>query len=267
MGWMFRVGRGTEITEDTMPDDGVSVLKITNGASQNGVLLYLHGGAYVFGSAQTHKRIVAHMVRLAGMTGISVNYRLAPEHKFPAALDDAISVYQEILTRGTSADKIIIAGDSAGGGLALALLGRILAEGLPKPAGLFAFSPWTDLTLSGESMETNDRSEYLLPPKRIREARDFYCPEGQENPQASPLFADFRNAPPVLLFVGSTEVLRDDSIRIAEQMKQSGVDVQLNIYENTPHVWPIFHGKLLEADQAMSEVAIFIRSILKPVAT
>ena len=257
---MLRPARGAVVSDDHMSDSHVPVLRIENGDSSNGTLLYLHGGAYIFGTAKTHRRIVAHICALSGLKGISVNYRLAPEDPFPAAVDDAFAVYKAMLAEGTK--NIIIAGDSAGGGLTFALLAKILSEGLRQPDGIVAFSPWTDLSLSGESMKTNDKTEYMLPPHQIKVARDFYAPVDFNNPLASPVLANFETAPPVLIFVGDTEVLRDDAISIAKNMRVSGVDVTLNIYHRTPHVWQIAHGWLPEANKAMVEVQEFIKKTL-----
>lgn len=258
--WGFRPTKAAVILADQMSGMNVPVLRIKNGDDSNGTLLYLHGGAYIFGSTRTHARLVAHICELCGLSGLSVNYRLAPEHPFPAALDDAFAVYQTMLAEGT--ENIILAGDSAGGGLTLALLAKILLEDLPKPRCVVAFSPWTDLTLASDSMSANDKTEFLLPPHQIRQARDFYAPNDYKNPLASPLFANFENAPPVLIFCSNTEVLRDDAVGIVKNMQESGVDVTLKTYDKTPHVWVLCHGCLPEADRALSETKAFIDACL-----
>jgi len=259
--WVFRPRRGVQISEAKISNLDVPVMYIENGESPNGTLLYLHGGAYVFGSARTHRKLVSHICGLSRLKGISVNYRLAPENPFPAAIDDAFAVYMSLITQGVK--NIIIAGDSAGGGLALALLGKILAADVEKPAGLVAFSPWTDFTLSSVSMSENDRSEYLLPPRQIRQAREFVAPKDHKNPLVSPIFANFKNAPPVLIFVGSGEVLLDDATGIADNIRDSGALVTLSIYKSTPHVWVMGHGFLPEANAAMAETAAFIKQVLQ----
>ncbi|MCF6304127.1 MAG: alpha/beta hydrolase [Rhodobacteraceae bacterium] len=256
--WRFRPLRGSTVIEAEMR--GVNVLHINADKHNNGTLLYLHGGAYVFGSAQTHCRLVAHICDLCGLKGLSVNYRLAPENPFPAAIDDAFAVYQEMIASGTK--NIILAGDSAGGGLALALLAKILAEAMPQPAGIVVFSPWTDLTLSGKSMKSNEKTDYVLPPKQVRAARDFYVPDDFKNPYASPVFANFENAAPVLIFASTTEVLLDDAVAMTKKLQNNNVDVMLHIYEKTPHVWPLFHGSLPEADQTLNQVREFIQRVL-----
>ncbi len=258
--WRFRPPRGTVVVKGEI--GGVNVLHIDADKHNNGTLLYLHGGAYIFGSAQTHCRLVAHICELCGLKGLSVNYRLAPENPFPAAIDDAFAVYQEMITSGTK--KIILAGDSAGGGLCLALLAKILAENLPQPAGIVVFCPWIDLTLSGKSMESNEKTDYLLPPKQVRAARDFYAPDDFKNPYASPIFADFTSAAPVLMFASTTEVLLDDAVSMTEKLQSSDVDVTLHIYGKTPHVWQLFHGSLPEADQSLSQTREFIERVLRP---
>ncbi len=257
--WRFRPKRGSVVVKGKMR--GVNVLHIDADRHDNGTLLYLHGGAYVFGSAQTHCRLVAHICDLCGLKGLSVNYRLAPEKPFPAAIDDAFAVYQEMIASGTK--NIILAGDSAGGGLGLALLAKILEENLPRPAGVVVFSPWTDLTLSGDSLKSNEKTDYVLPPKQVRAARDFYAPDDFKNPHASPVFANFKNSPPVLMFASTTEVLLDDAVGMAKNLQGSNVDVTLHIYEKTPHVWQLFHGSLPEADQSLGQTKEFIQRILQ----
>ncbi len=259
--WGLRPARGVKIKATRMSALDVSVLQIENGNSDNGTMLYLHGGAYIFGSATTHRRFVAHICGLCGLKGISLNYRLAPEYPFPAGLEDAVAVYKEILASGVQ--NIILAGDSAGGGLTLCLLARVLSENLPKPVGIVVFSPWTDMTISSKSMITNDKTEYMLPPHQIRNARDYYAPDDFKNPLASPLFANFTGAPPVLIFASKSEVLLDDAVGVANNMKASNVDVALNLYENTPHVWILGHGRLPEADRAMAETQEFINRVLQ----
>jgi len=252
----FRPKRGTPITREALAHGqaSVSALKIGNGSE--GTLLYLHGGAYIFGSAKTHRRLAAKLAEDSALTAYSVDYRLAPEPPFPAAIDDCLTAYQALLGRGIR--NITIAGDSAGGGLALALLHIILAKGLPKPRAVVAFSPLTDQTMQSQSLKDNAQSEAMLPAERMGEVRDMYITEDFKNPLASPLFGDFKNAPPVFLCVGTHEILRDDTLAMAAKLRAQNVPVTLEILENAPHVWPFFHGRLPEADATLKKVQTFL---------
>lgn len=229
-----------------------------------GVLLFFHGGAFVQGSARTHSRMVAALVRRARVRAFLPDYRLAPEHPFPAAFDDAVIAYRALLEAGFTGPQIALGGDSAGGGLALALLHRICSDELPRPACLIAFSPWTDLTLSGGSLRSNAARDPLLPAERLVEVRDMYVkPDRARDPRASPLFGFAGKAPPVLIQVGSTEILLDDSIRMARRLEETGTDVTLGIWPSVPHVWQLLHGWIPEAGAALDNAAGFLALHLK----
>jgi acetyl esterase/lipase len=237
---------------------GVRALRLDPPARRLGAtLLYLHGGGYVFGSPLSHRTMVARLVAAAGLPAILPDYRLAPEHPFPAAPDDALAAYGDLITQG----PVILGGDSAGGGLALALLGDILARGLPRPLGLFAMSPLTDLTFSGASFRTNAQAEALLPAERADELAQMYL-QGADpaHPRASPLFADLTGAPPVWLSVGTTEILRDDATRLATKLTAQGTQVTLREGAGLPHVWPFFQPWLPEARATLAEIAAFLTS-------
>jgi len=252
----FRPKRGTPISREALAHGQSSVSALKIGSGDRGVLLYLHGGAYIFGSAKTHSRFAAKLAEDNGLTAYSIDYRLAPEHPFPAAIDDCVTAYQALLGRGHT--NITIAGDSAGGGLALALLHSILAKGLPAPRAVVAFSPLTDQTMQSQSLKDNAKSEAMLPAERMGEVRDMYITEDFKNPMASPLFGDFKNAPPVFLSVGTTEILRDDTLSMAAKLRAQNVPVTLEILENAPHVWPFFHGRLPEADATLKKLQTFL---------
>lgn len=239
----------------------VPTLEITSRRGRAGpTLLYFHGGAYVFGSPNTHAAMLARLLREVGGAALLPDYRKAPDHPFPAAVEDAATVWRALPKAGVAANQVILGGDSAGGGLALALLGHILDHDLPRPAGLFAFSPWTDLTLSGGSFQRNAEADALLPAHRAREMAEMYLGgHGGTDPRASPLFADFRGAPPVWLTVGETEILHDDSARLAERLARSGVDVTYTTAWDLPHVWPIFHNILPEARVTLRDLGQWIR--------
>jgi acetyl esterase/lipase len=202
-------------------------------------LLYFHGGGYVFGNPGTHRQFVAQLALATGTSVFAPQYRLAPRCPFPAAVDDAISAYEGLLERGTSPETIIFAGDSAGGGLALALVHRARSMGLALPGGIVVFSPYADLTHSGYTIELNAGTDYL-PLSELSEPNDSYAPGYDlENPEISPLFADMEGYPPLLIFAGGREMLLDDAVRLDAQARAMGVDSTLVVEEDMMHVWPI----------------------------
>lgn len=232
--------------------------------AQGPVILYFHGGGYVMGNPRTHAALGLYLTRKTGLPVCLPDYRLAPEHPFPAAFDDACAVWDALRARGYGAGEIVLAGDSAGGGLALALLAHLCARG-ERPAVLVAFSPFTDLTLSGASITENAKCEILLPFERLERLRAKVL-QGADaaDPRISPLFAEFPNAPPVLIQVAKTEILRDDALRMAERLRAQGAKVTLQTGGNLPHVWQYFHGWLPEARASLAQAATFIRAQLLP---
>lgn len=223
------------------------------------VILYLHGGAYVAGSAQTHKHLGAALAGAAGVRAILPDYRLAPENPFPAAVDDAEAAYRHLLDAGYTAREIAFAGDSAGGGLAFALLLRLADQGLPPPACAVGFSPWTDMTGTHASLRRNARRDVLLPARRYRDAVAFYLGDGDPmNPLASPVRGAWSNPPPALLMASRHEILIDDTQMLAEALRAAGGNVQVQIWRRLPHAWPIFVGRLAQADQAVAAAGAFI---------
>lgn len=225
---------------------------------QGPVLLYFHGGAYVFGTSDTHRAMLARLSALTGLESCLPDYRLAPEHPFPAQIEDALACY-----RGLRAEReVILGGDSAGGGLALALLHEILRQGLDAPAGLFAFSPLTDVTFSGASVRENTLRDNVLTAERIGEMLAMFLgAQDPADPRASPLFGRFEGAPPVWLTVGDTEILRDDALRMQTALKAQGVTSEVHLRPDHPHVWPIFHNILPEAQASLCELANWLRSL------
>jgi len=228
------------------------------------VILYLHGGAYLSGSQRTHRHLAAWLAGAAGTRALVPDYRLAPEHRFPAAVEDAVAAYRHLLGAGYAARHIALAGDSAGGGLIFALLQRIAALGLPPPACVVAFSPWTDLTLSGASMRRNARREVMLPVRRAREVVDYYMGDGQAtDPLASPALGSYRDPPPALILASSAEVLCDDATAMADRLRAAGGDVSLELWKDMPHAWPYFVGYLPAAEQTIGRVGKFIAKHLE----
>ncbi|OIQ45831.1 MAG: esterase [Roseobacter sp. MedPE-SW] len=219
-------------------------------------ILYFHGGGYVFGSPATHAAMVASLAKRAGAGAVLPCYPLAPEHPFPAAFNHAIAAYRACREQG---GRLIIGGDSAGGGLALALLAHLLARGEPTPEAVFAFSPLTDLTFSGVSVRDNAEAEVVLPAERAQDMVQMYLNGADPmNPSVSPLFADFTGGPPVWITAGDTEILLDDSRRIVDRMQAQGVDVTYVEEVDLPHVWPLFHNSLPEARSTLKTLAAWI---------
>lgn len=242
---------------------GVSVLDVCPpGARKDAVILYLHGGGYITGSASTHLPMVGSLAASASVRAVLPDYRLSPEHPFPAGFQDSLDIWRGLRAEGIPPGRIILAGDSAGGGMALGLLARLLEEG-ECPAGLIAFSPWTDLTLGGQSLETNAASDVILPVERIEDLRALVSPDGNmDDPHLSPLFATFNGAPPVYLQASRSEILLDDTLRMEERMRGSGVDVRVDLWPDAPHVWQLFRGWIPEADDALERAASFARERL-----
>ncbi|MFM0217590.1 MULTISPECIES: alpha/beta hydrolase [Paraburkholderia] len=222
-------------------------------------VLYLHGGGYYFCSPRTHRSIVFGLATRANAPVFSLDYRLAPEHRFPAALDDATAAYRYLIAEGTAPESIVIAGDSAGGGLALATLVALRDAGDPLPAGAVLFSPWTDLAATGASIVDNDGADPMFSGPAIAKAAKVYLGDmPATHPYASPVYADLRGLPPLFMMAGSTEVLLDDSRRVAANARAAGVDCELEVWKKMPHVWPIFAPFIPEANRALDRAAAFI---------
>lgn len=224
------------------------------------IVLYFHGGGYIMGSPRTHAAMARYIGRKAGCSVCLPSYRLAPENPFPAAFEDALTAWHALCARGVSPARIVLGGDSAGGGLALALRGHLCAQNVSRPAGLFAFSPFTDLTYQSPSLTENAERDILLPPQRLqRLSQRILQGADASDPRISPLFATFTAAPPVFIQAARTEILRDDTLRMAERLRSFDVDVRCDIWGNLPHVWQFFHGWLPEARQALRQVAEFVQ--------
>lgn len=217
-------------------------------------VLYLHGGGYVFGDVATHRQVVDGIALIANATVWMPTYRLAPEHPFPAALDDAFSAYQALLSKGVSADNIIIAGDSAGGGLALALALRLRDEGQPLPRGLVLFSPWVDLTVTRTSHVFHAKRDPMLLPAGLQSCAEAYCGSTpHDHPYCSPLFADFSGLPPVCVQVGSDEILYDDAIELHQSLLRANVTADLQVFDGMWHVFQLHCHQLPEATAAVTQ--------------
>ncbi|MDQ7096625.1 alpha/beta hydrolase [Desulfosporosinus sp. PR] len=225
-----------------------------------GIILYFHGGGYVFGSPETAMSLTGNLVSRTSIRSVSLDYRLAPEHPFPAALNDALSAYRALLETGVEAKSIAFAGDSAGGGIAVSTCLMAQDAGLPMPAAVVAFSPSLDKTLSGASIDSKAGIDPFFTRKNLAYTTAMYL-SGQDPNQEllSPArFANLAGFPPLLLQVGTNEVLLDDSARMAERARAADVDVILDVTADVPHVFQAFAGILDEADQALDRAAFFI---------
>lgn len=230
---------------------------IPEDATAGRCILYLHGGGYIFGSPRTYRAFTTRLAKLAGSALLSLDYRLAPEHPFPAAVDDALAAYDWLL-QSFPASGVVLAGDSAGGGLALALLLALKANGRALPAAAILLSPYTDLLASGESLQGNGRSCVMFDARSIQRAAAIYL-NGQDGnlPLASPLYGDLAGLPPLAIHVSDNEALRDDSYRLADRLDAAGVAGQLNIWRGQAHVWPTFYPLLPEADTCLRDMVAF----------
>ena len=223
-----------------------------------GVLLYLHGGGYFGCSAETHRPITAYFA-MHGFRVFAPNYRLAPEDPFPAAVDDAVAVYRGLRAQGNSPQRIVVAGESAGGGLSLSLMLVLRAAGEALPAAAALFSPWTDLAATGESIRTNSRRCAMFNGADIGPSARYYLGNADpRNPLASPLYADLSGLPPLLIHVGADECLRDDSTRLAEKARAAGLTVESKVWPVVPHAWQLAPHLIPEARQSLRESAEFL---------
>jgi epsilon-lactone hydrolase len=224
-------------------------------------VLFLHGGAFIIGSPRLYRHVTWRIASAARARVLTVDYRLAPEHPFPAALEDAFTAYHWLLSGGADPRRIAVIGDSAGGGLVFSLMLRLRDHGCPLPAAAVALSPWTDLALTGPSLKLNAVADPMLspgdPPLFVD---DYLAGADPRTPYVSPLYGDPAGLPPTMIQVGSDEVLRDDSVRMADRMRAAGCQVELEIWPRMPHVWHVFVPLFPEARRAIERIGAFVRS-------
>ncbi len=240
---------------------GVAAEWVAAAAHDDRHILYLHGGGFAIGSPALYRHVTWRLAAAARARLLAIDYRLAPEHPFPAALDDALAAYRWLLDQGADPRRIAVIGDSAGGGLVFSLLLRCRDEGrLPLPACAVALSPWTDLALSGASLRVNARADPFIDGSDMPLLAGWYL-DGADpcNPYASPLYGDPSGLPPSLIQVGSDEVLRDDATRMAERLRAAGCEVALEIWPRMPHVWQLFAEVMPEARRAIAGIGAFVR--------
>lgn len=258
----------------SQPPTGCKIEKVNSGGPEalwvsaadvntKATIMYLHGGGYTMGSASTYLGITGMLSELCGLRVLSVDYRLAPEHPFPAAIDDAVNAYRWLLQQGIPAKSIVIGGDSAGGGLTFATMIELKNKGIQLPAAIFTISPWLDLAHTGETMVTKADDDPMFTKSGMIHMAKLYADETDvSSPLISPLYADLSGLPPVLIHVGTSEMLLSDSRRMAETLKKAGVDCVIKEWEDLFHV---FHTVVYipEARIATAEIATFIKSHIK----
>jgi epsilon-lactone hydrolase len=226
----------------------------------DGVVLYLHGGCYGMGSVETHRELMTRIAIAASMRVIGINYRLAPANPFPAAVEDAAAAYRWLLEKGIEASRIMLAGDSAGAGLALALALKMRDDEVALPAAIACISPWVDLAVTGESMASRAADDPIVSRAMLLEWAELYLGNNDpRTPLASPLYADLRGLPPLLIQVGSAEVLLDDATRLADKASAAGVEARLAVWQEMIHVWHSFAAVLAEGREAIAGIGRFLR--------
>lgn len=243
--------------------EGVPAEWIAAPDAGEGAILYLHGGAYALGSIKNHREFVARLARACQTRTMAITYRLAPEHPSPAALEDVMVAYRWLLTQGNDPSHIIIAGDSAGGGLALATLVALRDAGKTLPAGAVCISPWTDLAMTGRSIQSKAKVDHILDADSLEMYAKYYAgDQDRMSPLISPHYANLAGLPPLLIQVGTDEVLLDDARRCNKNAREAGVDVTLEVWDEMFHVFQLI-SFLPEAKKAMEHIAEFVSQILK----
>lgn len=253
--------RGTRIEPATVGTVPCEWLHPPKGAADDrAVIVYFHGGGYTLGSLDTHRGLTAHLAQRSGCRVLSVDYRLAPEHPFPAALEDAVAVVQALLSADVSHHQLVLAGDSAGGGLALACALAMRDLNLPRAQALCLLSPWLDLSLGGESVRSRAQRERVLSATWLQTCAQDYAGDQLQLSLASPLHAELDRLPPCLIQVGSEEILLDDACQLAAAIEAAGGQCDLQIEADLWHVWPLFAGWMPEAGNALQQMGDFIRA-------
>jgi monoterpene epsilon-lactone hydrolase len=254
-----------DITLEPVDVDGVpGEWSIAPGSNASRILMFFHGGGYCSGSILSHRRLVTEAGRAAGVRTLAIAYRLAPEHPFPAALEDALTAWHFLRRQGIAAKHIVVGGDSAGGGLTLALISQLQEAGEERPACMWLLSPWTDLTMSGSTLATKDSVDPIIHGGYLHELADAYLPGSQDrkDPRVSPLHTDLKGLPPVLIQVGSDETLLADATRFAAAAGAADVAVTLEVWPHMIHAWPLWNAHLEPGRQALAKAGTFMKQYL-----
>jgi monoterpene epsilon-lactone hydrolase len=260
---MEQIPLAENCTAETLDLSGVPAEKIVHPDAVPGkVLLYLHGGGYAVGSLKSHRHLVSRFAVAAHVTGYHLDYRLSPEHPYPAALEDAEKAYRQLLASGIAPENLVVGGESAGGNLASALLLKAKAEGLPQPAGLYLLSPWLDMSTTGASYDTVG-SRDVVSSREIMDAYTAAFLNGQPDDSfTSPVRADLDGLPPILIQVGTEEVLLSDSLSFANRSSLAGLETRLHVWPEMPHIWPLFHPFIRAGLSAIDEAGQWMRQRL-----
>lgn len=252
-----------EIIFETRTIGGIEGIWAAGPADNSPVVLYLHGGAYVVGTASGYRSLSSSLAAAAGAALFSPEYRLAPEHPFPAAIDDALDAYRGLLDSDFPAERIVVAGDSAGGGLAAALLLAVKDNQLPQPAAAWLLSPWADLEVSGDTTSTNAEVDLLLDKEGLLKTANYYLAgQSATNPLASPIHGDFTGLAPLMITAGSSEILLDDAFRLAKKAAAAGNNVRLEVGAGLFHDFPLFAAMLSEGRDAIAAAGQFLQAEL-----
>jgi acetyl esterase/lipase len=254
-------GEPEGVTFESVDAGGVpAIWAIPAQGADDRVLEYFHGGGYVIGSAETHQRVAGHLANAIGCRVLDVDYGLAPENPHPGPVEDGVKAYRWLLDQGYRPEHIAISGDSAGGGLTLATVLKLNADGLPQPAAAVPLSPWTDMEGQGESVQTNEERDVLLTVDALKGMSDMFLSGGDaRDPLASPVHGDYRGICPLYIQVGGDEILLDDARRVAAKARADGVDVQLDEFPEMQHVFQLSAGNLPEADDAIARIGAYLR--------
>lgn len=234
-----------------------------DGGSRDHVLQYVHGGGYVIGSAKAYRKLTGHLAKATGCRVLNVDYGLAPENPHPGPVNDSVQAYRWLLAQGYQPEHLAVAGDSAGGGLALATVLKIRDDGLPRPAAAVPISPWADMEGLGDSMKTNAGKDYLVQEVGLKGMADlFLSGTDARDPLAAPIYADYAGVCPLYIQVGGDETLLDDSHRVAAKARSAGVDVRLEVFPEMQHVFQMAAGNMPEADDAVAKIGAYLRERL-----
>lgn len=265
--WRARMEEGAKmfpapegVTYEPVDVDGMKAEWITPDGPSERTLLYFHGGGYVLGSINTHRHTVALMALAAGARALLIDYRLAPEHPFPAAVEDATAAYRWLLAQGVAADTIVVAGDSAGGGLCAAAILALRDQGQPLPAAGVYLSPWTDMESTGDSMTGKAGVDIMVQKEGlVGMAQTYLGGADPRDPLASPIYADLSGLPPFYIQVGGAETLLDDATRLARNAEDAGAEVELEVWDDMFHVWHAYAPILPEGQQAIDKIGAYIK--------